>query len=51
MDLLLGRVEGEVADIESRSILELVFGLWRGFAVKIIVAVAFTSSLLQSLLA
>jgi hypothetical protein len=51
VDLLLGCVEGEVADVEGGSVFELVFGLWRGFAVQVIIAVAFASSLLKRPLA
>jgi hypothetical protein len=45
--LLLGGVEGEIADIEGGSVFELVFRFRRGFAVHIIIAVAFASSLLS----
>jgi hypothetical protein len=45
VDLFLGCVEGEVADVERGCIFELVFGLGRGLAV-VVVAVAVASSLL-----
>jgi hypothetical protein len=47
VDLLLGGVEGEVADVEGAGVLELVFGLRGGFAVeRLVVAAAFASALL-----
>jgi hypothetical protein len=49
--LLFGGVEGEVADVEGSSVFELVFGLGRGLAVLVVVAVAFASALLYILLA
>jgi hypothetical protein len=48
--LLLGRVEGEVADVEGRGVFELVFGLGRRLAL-VVVAVAFASALLGIVLA
>jgi hypothetical protein len=48
--LLLGRVEGEVADVERGCVFELVFGLGRRLAVLVVVAVAFASALLGRVL-
>jgi hypothetical protein len=44
--LLFGCVEGEVADVESSSVFELVFRFRRGFAVQLLIAGA-ASALLK----
>jgi hypothetical protein len=48
--LLFSGVEGEVADIESGCVFELVFGLGRGLAVLLVVAGAVASALLRMML-
>lgn len=40
VDLLLGRVEGEVADVEGCGVLQLFHGVWRGGAVGGVAALA-----------
>jgi hypothetical protein len=45
--LLLGGVEGEVADVEGGSVFQLVFGLGRGFAVQLLVASAASPLLVE----
>lgn len=47
VDLLLGGVEGEVADVERGGVFELVFGLRRGLA-AVVIAVPVASALLKS---
>jgi hypothetical protein len=47
VDLLLGGVEGQVADVEGGGVLELLLGLWAGaVVVVVVVAVAVASALL-----
>lgn len=48
VDLLLGGVEGEVADVEGCGVLELVFGFGRFGAVELVVAGAIASALLYT---
>jgi hypothetical protein len=51
VNLLFGGVEGKVADVQRRGIFELVLRLGRGFAVPVVVAVAFASPFLGHVLA